>query len=59
MLLHVAHANKHGHQKESLRTVDTDVVILAVAQFQNKYLQLPELWIEFGTGKHYRFIPLH
>ena len=31
MLLHVAHASKHGHQKVSLRTVDTDVVVLAVA----------------------------
>ena len=59
MLLHVAHASKHGHQKVSLRTVDTDVVVLAVAQFQNNYLQLSELWIEFGTGKHYRFIPAH
>ena len=31
MLLHVAYAT--GHQKVSLRTVDTRFVILAVAQF--------------------------
>ena len=57
MLLHVAHATKHGHQKVSIRTVNTDVVVLAIAQIQN--LQISELWIEFGTGKHYRFIPAH
>ena len=57
MFLHVAHAAKHGHQKVSIRTVDTDVVVLAVAQIQN--LQISELWIEFGIGKHYRFIPAH
>ena len=57
MLLHVAHATKHGHQKVSIRTVDTDVIVLAVAQIQ--HLQISELWIEFGVGKHYRFIPAH
>ena len=57
MFLHVAHAAKHGHQKVSIRTVDTDVVVLAVAQIQ--HLQISELWIEFGIGKHYRFIPAH
>ena len=48
--LHVAHAAKHGHQKVSIWTVDTDVVVLAVAQIQ--HLQISELWIEFGIGKH-------
>ena len=57
MLLHVAHATAHGHQKVSIRTVDTDVIVLAVSQFQ--HLQLAELWIEFGVGKHYRFMPAH
>ena len=44
-------------KKVSIRTVDTDVIVLAVSQFQ--HLQLAELWIEFGVGKHYRFIPAH
>ena len=57
ILLHVAHATAHGHQKVSIRTVDTDVIVLAVSQFQ--HLQLAELWIEFGVGKHYQFIPAH
>ena len=42
MFLHVAHAAKHGHQKVSIRTVDTDVVVLAVAQIQ--HLQISELY---------------
>ena len=30
MILHVAHATKHGHQRVSIRTVDTDIVVLAI-----------------------------
>ena len=41
MLLHVAHATAQGHQKASIRTVDTDVIVLAVSHFQ--HLQLTEL----------------
>ena len=57
MLLHVAHATKHVHQRVSIRTVDTDIVVLAITQFQ--HLHISELWIEFGIGKQYRFIPAH
>ena len=57
MLLHGAHAARHGHRKVVLRTVDTDVLVLAIAQMNN--LQLSELWLEFGVGKSYRVIPAH
>ena len=51
MLLHVAHTAKHGHQKVSIH---------GCCCFSNSSnLQISELWIEFGTGKHYRFIPGH
>ena len=30
MLLHVAHAAQHGHNRIHLRTDDTDVVVVAV-----------------------------
>ena len=33
MLLHAAHASRQGHSKFMIRTVDTDVVILAIANF--------------------------
>lgn len=45
MLVHAAHA---GYSKVMIRTVDTDVVVIAVACWQ--HLNLEELWIMFGTG---------
>ena len=57
MLLHAAHAARHGHSKVVLRTVDTDVLVLAISQMHN--LPLLELWLEFSVGKHYRVIPIH
>ena len=47
----------HGHSKVDMLTVDTNVVVLAISQMHN--LQLLELWLEFGVGKHYRVIPVH
>ena len=44
MLLHVAHAAQHGHSRMLVRTVDTDVVVLAVMVVQ----RLPaedEVWL--------------
>ena len=35
-----------------IRTVDTDVVVIAVAKFLQ--IGLEELWVAFGTGKNYR-----
>ena len=43
------HAAQTGSQKIAIRTVDTDVVVMAVAYFQN--LQLDEFWIHFGTER--------
>ena len=48
MLLHVAHAVQHGHQRIMIQTVDTDVVGLAAAQGLKP---ADELWLAFGTGK--------
>ena len=58
MMLHIAHAAQHGHHQIQVRTVDTDVVVLAVMVVQ----KLPagdELWVAFGTGKNYRYIAAH
>ena len=58
MMLHVAHAAQHGHHQIQVRTVDTDVVVLAVMVVQ----KLPagdEFWVAFGTGKNYRYIAAH
>ena len=57
MLLHAAHASRQGHSKIMIRTVDTDVVVLAIANFYK--ISVSELWIAFGTGKQLRYIPVH
>ena len=58
MFLHLVDAAHSGHTKAYIRTVDSDVVVLAVALF-NEIATLTHLWIGFGTGKHYRDIPIH
>ena len=58
MLLRVKDAMNCGFKSLMIRTVDTDVVALAVAHYQG----LPnteQLWISFGTGKDFRYIPIH
>jgi len=57
ILLHVKHASKNSLKKVMIRTVDTDVVVLAIACLQK--LDLEELWIAFGVGKHLRYLPIH
>ena len=57
ILLHVANCAQQGYKRIAIQTIDTDVVVLAVAHFQ--YLDIEELWINFGFGKHFRKIPAH
>ena len=57
MMVHVADAVTKGHTSIVIRTVDTDVVVLAVAAVYK--LKLQELWIAFGTGKYFKFLPAH
>ena len=40
-----------------IRTADTDVVVLAVAAAARMSIQ--ELWVVFGTGRNFRYIPVH
>ena len=57
IFLHLAYASSQDHQKVPVCTVDSDIVVLAVAFFAQ--LDLSELWIGFGAGKHCRDIPVH
>ena len=51
---------ENGMTRIGIRTVDTDVVVLAIASFNKLYaIGLRELWLLFGTGKNYRNIPVH
>ena len=48
---------KEGYTNISIRTVDTDVLVLAVTAAYR--LKVPELWVSFGSGKNFRHIPVH
>ena len=48
---------KEGYTKVSVRTVDTDVLVLAVTAAQR--LSITELWVDFGTGKNFRLLAAH
>uniref|UniRef100_UPI00358E697A uncharacterized protein n=1 Tax=Myxine glutinosa TaxID=7769 RepID=UPI00358E697A len=57
MLLHTVDAARRGYCRIMLRTVDTDVLVLAVSTVAR--LENTEIWVAFGTGKHLRYIPAH
>ena len=57
IILHLAHASSQGHDNAFVRTVDIEIVVLAIAFYEQ--LGLSELWIGFGSGKSYRDIPVH
>ena len=40
-----------------IRTIDTDVVVLAVSKMQD--IVVDELWIAFGTGELFRYLVIH
>ncbi|KAG1662942.1 Pinin [Nymphon striatum] len=57
IFVHCMDAGLKGHKSIMIRTVDTDVVVLAVATFH--ILPVDELWIAFGTGNKFRYLPAH
>jgi len=57
MFLHVSDLVRVGNSKVLIKTVDTDVVVLAIA-FQQK-IACHELWVALGTGQHLRYLPAH
>uniref|UniRef100_UPI003590007E uncharacterized protein n=1 Tax=Myxine glutinosa TaxID=7769 RepID=UPI003590007E len=57
MFVHAMDAANRGHRRIVLRTVDTDVLVLAVSNAAR--LENTEIWVAFGTGKHFRYIPAH
>ena len=57
-MVHVAEAAKE-YSSVTIRTVDSDVVVLAAYMFAQLRTPLTELLVAFGTGKNYRMIPAH
>ena len=49
---------KQGQKKIIIiRTADTDVVVLAISVVEE--IKVEELWVAFGTGKHFRYAAAH
>ena len=57
LFVHVADALWKGFQKVMVHTVDTDVVVLAIAKFNQ--IGADKLWLAFGTRSNFRYIPVH
>lgn len=56
IFLHVLDAAQQ-HQRIMIRTIDTDVFVLAVSQMQR--IPQNEVWLAFGTGKQFKYYPIH
>lgn len=54
LLLQVADMANKGHNIIFIRTVDTDVVVLAIAF--NQETRVDEMWIGFGTEHNFQYI---
>ena len=50
LFLHAADAVKKGHRRLCVRTVDTDIVVIAIATFNQ---------LAFGVGSNFHYIPVH
>ncbi|KAL8585219.1 hypothetical protein ACOMHN_013234 [Nucella lapillus] len=58
MLLHASHTAQHGHHAILIRTIDTDVVVLAVSLAQELQPE-DKLWLAFGTGQSFLYLAAH
>ena len=57
VMIHIADCVSNGYNKVTIRTTDTDVVVLAVSVVNQ--LNISELWVAFGSGKNFRIIGAH
>ena len=57
VFLHALDMSNNGLQNVMIKTVDTDVVVLAVSMYAE--LNLKELWIEFCSGQNQVYYPIH
>ena len=54
IFIHAADGISNGLQHIVIRTVDTDVLVLAISYYNR--LDCQDLWVAFGTGKSFRYI---
>ena len=55
--LHVKDMTNKDIRRVMIRTVDTDVLVLAISLFND--FGVPQLWIDFVSGKHCIVLPIH
>ena len=58
MLLHAGHTVRCGMDCITIRTVDSDVIVIAVHAFR-EMSGIKELWVDFGVGRSRKLIPIH
>ena len=58
IFVYVRDSVEHGAQKVLIRTVDTDALVISIAEYSNLSLIRPDVsvWIAFGMGKHFQYI---
>ena len=56
IMLYMYIVSQWGYWKVMIRTIDTNVVVLAVSKTQ--VIDVDELWIAFGTGKYFRYLAI-
>ena len=58
IFVHVADLATSGYNRVVIRTTDSDVLVIGVSVMQH-LKDLCELWLAFGCGKNFRYIPVH
>ena len=61
IVLHVHDSLERGSRKIMIRTVDADVIVILIGHFYSIVDHYPDadLWVAFGTGKHFRYYHLN
>ena len=57
MFVHAKHASLTGSKTITIVSSDTDVVVLAIAIYPD--LNIDALWLAFGKGNTFRWMPIH
>ena len=57
ILLHAKHAVHNGHTTILIKASDIDIVVISLSLFDE--IRAEKLFIEYGTAKNLRFLPIH
>ena len=57
VFLHLRDVSLHGYRKAMIRTVDIDVLLIAIALFS--CLGLKQFWLDFRVGKNREYYSIH